>query len=325
VRTGFTFAASPELEGDDIPAESSLAAALIYAIALIYSKLILRTHTIADLVRQTPASDTTPPPPTLVLARIGAVIEHVDANGVQAERISAPGASSRRWLLYIHGGGWAVAGTNDNRAFVGRLSKALDATALYPNYRLIPEYPFPAALNDCVTAYRWLRQQGVPASHIVIAGESAGANLTLTTALALRESNEELPAVLVAISPPTDMAMTGETYRTKAWADPSGALVQDAFMLYTNHGATNPRNPLVSPLYSDVRGFPPTMIQVATQEVFLSDATRMAEKLKAAGVPVKLEVWPGMMHAFTAGPTFIPEAGLATKHLTKFVRRYLRG
>jgi acetyl esterase/lipase len=111
-----------------------------------------------------------------------------------------------------------------------------------------------------------------------------------------------------------------------AW-DPigGGGLTQDAFAHYTNHGATNPRNPLVSPLYGDVRGFPPTLIQVATQEVFLSDATRMADKLKAAGVTVNLEVWPGMLHAFTAGPTFIPEAGLATQHVTKFVRRYLKG
>ncbi len=182
-------------------------------------------------------------------------------------------------------------------------------------------------MNDCVAAYRWLRQQGVPASHIAIAGESAGANLTLTTALALRENGDELPAVLVPISPPTDMAMTGETYRTKAWADPlgGGGVTQDAFTFYTNHGATNPRNPLVSPLYGDVHGFPPTMIQAGTQEVFLSDVTRMADKLKAAGVTTKLEVWPGLYHAFTTGPTFIPESWLAEKHAAKFMNQYLKG
>jgi acetyl esterase/lipase len=159
----------------------------------------------------------------------------------------------------------------------------------------------------------------------VIAGESAGGNLTLATALALKESGDELPAALVAISPPTDMAMTGETYRTKTLWDPFGGsgLFHDAFALYTNHGATDRRNPLVSPLYGDVHGFPPTMIQAGTQEVFLSDATRMAEKLRAAGVTVQLEVWPGMYHAFTGGPTFIPESRLAQRHVTKFMRHHL--
>jgi acetyl esterase/lipase len=123
------------------------------------------------------------------------------------------------------------------------------------------------------------------------------------------------------------MAMTGETYRTKAAWDPigGGGLAQDAFALYTNHGATDPRNPLVSPLYGDVQGFPPTLIQAGTQEVFLSDATRMADKLRAAGVTVKLEVWPGMFHAFTGGPPVIPECQLATRHVTTFMRQYVGG
>jgi acetyl esterase/lipase len=326
-RTGFSIAAAPELEGNDIPAEPSLIATGYYLIALIFLKFVHPLNTVAALASQTTASDTTLPPPNLALAQIGAMIEPVDANGVEAERISVPGVSRSRWLLYIHGGGWAVPWTNDNRSFVGRLCKGANTTALYPNYRLIPQHPFPAALNDCVTTYRWLRQQGVPASHIVIAGESAGANLTLATALALRESGDELPAALVAISPPTDMAMTGETYRTKAIWDPigGGGLAQDAFALYTNHGATDPRNPLVSPLYGNVRGFPPTLIQAGTQEVFLSDATRMAEKLRAAGVTVKLEVWPGMFHAFTGGPPAIPECRLATQHITKFMRQHVQG
>jgi acetyl esterase/lipase len=327
VRTGLTIAASPELEGDDIPAEPSLIAAGYYLLGLIFLKLIHPINSIAALARQTAPSDTAPPSPAVALAQFGVTIEQLQVNGVPAERISAPGVSSSRWLLYLHGGGWAVPLTNSHRAFVGRLSRALNATGLLPNYRLLPGYPFPAALDDCLAAYRWLRQQGVPASRIAIAGESAGANLTLTVALALRESGEELPAVLVAISPPTDMAMTGESYRTEAAWDPlgGGGVTQDAFTHYTNHGATNPRNPLVSPLYADVRGLPPTMIQAATQDVFLSDATRMADKLRAAGVTVKLEVWPGMYHAFTTGPTFIPESRLAQQHMIKFIRPCLKG
>lgn len=326
VRTGFTIVASPDLTGDDIPAEPSLMASGYYLLALIFVKLIHPINTVAVLARQTSPSDTTPPPPALALARLGVTITPLVANGVPAERISAPGVSSDRWLLYLHGGGWAVPATNNHRAFVGRLGKAINATGLLPNYRLIPEHPFPAALNDCVAAYHWLRQQGVPASHIVIAGESAGGNLTLATALALKESGEELPAALAPISPPTDMAMTGETYRTKAAWDPigGGGLAQDAYAIYTSHGATNPRNPLCSPLYGDVRGFPPTLIQAGTQEVFLSDATRMAAKLRAAGVTIKLEVWPGLYHAFT-GDDFIPEGRQAERHVVRFLRQYLRG
>ncbi len=315
-RTGVTIAAAPAVDSDDIPTEPSLIGTLIYLIALIYTKIVNPVHSVAQWLRtRQPAS----PPPSNV------TIQQVDANGVPAERISAPGASSSRWLLYVHGGGWAVPATNDHRAFVGRLSKAVDATVLLPNYRLIPEHPFPAALNDCVTAYRWLRKQGVAASHIVIAGESAGGNLTLATAVALGESGDELPAALVAISATIDMAMTGESFRTRALVDasPGSGFAQDVFAIYTSHGATDPRNPLVSPLYANVHGFPPTLLQVGTQEMFLSDATRMADRLKAAGVEVKLEIWPGMFHAFTVGPDIIPEARLAERHVTKFMRHHL--
>jgi acetyl esterase/lipase len=176
-----------------------------------------------------------------------------------------------------------------------------------------------------VTAYRWLLSQGIAASQIVIAGESAGGHLALTTTLAVRDRGDALPAVLVAMSPATDMAMTGETHKTKALVDPilGAGLPQDAFALYTNHGATDPRTPLVSPLYADVHGMPPTLLQVGTQEVLLSDSTRMADRLKAAGVETKLEVWPGMFHAFSAGDAFFPEGRLAQKHIVKFIRQHL--
>jgi monoterpene epsilon-lactone hydrolase len=255
----------------------------------------------------------------------GVTLEKVDAGGVPAERIVAPGAGSRRWIFYTHGGGWAQGITDSHRSFVAKLSQETGASGLVPDYRLTPEHPFPAGLNDCVTAYRWLLSQGVAASQIAIVGESAGGNLVLTTALSLRGSADALPAALVAISPATDMAMTGETYRTKAFVDPilGAGLPQDAFALYTNHGATDPRNPLVSPLYADVHGMPPTLLQVGTQEVLLSDSTRMANRLKAAGVETKLEIWPGMFHAFTPGFDMIPDARLATQHVVKFIRQHM--
>ena len=316
-RTGLTIVNQPDLEGDDIPAEPSFMGTLYYLVAWVYLRVLNPIHTIAQQKSNLPSSPMPLPP--------GVTLEKVDARGVPAERIIAPGASSRRWIFYTHGGGWSQGITDSHRFFVAKLSQALGASGLLPDYRLTPEHPFPAGLNDCVTAYRWLLSQGVAASQIAIAGESAGGNLALATTLSVRESGNALPAVLVAISPATDMAMTGETYQTKAFVDPilGAGLPQDAFALYTNHGATDPRNPLVSPLYADVHGMPPTLLQVGTQEVLLSDSTRMADRLKAAGVKVKLEIWPGMFHAFSAGSDSIPEGRLAMKHIVKFMRQHL--
>ncbi|HZR40770.1 MAG TPA: alpha/beta hydrolase [Ktedonobacteraceae bacterium] len=315
-RTGLTIANQPALEGDDVPAEPSFMGTLFYLLAWSYLKLH-PVHTIADQLRAFPSSPIPLPP--------GVTLEKVHVGGVPAERIVAPEASSSRWIFYTHGGGWAQGITDSHRSLVAKLSQELGASGLIPDYRLTPEHPFPAGLNDCATAYRWLLSQGVAASQIAIAGESAGGNLVLATTLALRESGDALPAVLVAISPATDMAMTGETFKTKAFVDPilGAGLPQDAYALYTNHGATDPRNPLVSPLYADVHGMPPTLLQVGTQEVLLSDSTRMADRLKAAGVETKLEIWPGMIHAFTGGFDMVPESRLAAQHIVKFIRQHL--
>ena len=316
-RTTLSILDQPDLEGDAVPSEPSFIGTLSYLAAWIYLRIVNPVHTIADQKRVLKSS--TMPLPS------GTLLEKVNVGGVLAERIGAKGAGSHRWILYTHGGGWAQGITDSHRSFVAQLSQTTGACGLIPEYRLTPEHPFPAGLNDCVAAYRWLLNQGVAASQIVIAGESAGGNLALATALALRESGDALPAAVIALSPATDMAMTGETFRSKAFVDPilGLGLAQDAFALYTNHGATDPRNPLVSPLYADMHGLPPTLLQVGTQEVLLSDSTRMAERLRAAGVETKLEVWPGMFHAFSAGSTYLPEGRLAAKHIVKFMLRHL--
>lgn len=160
-----------------------------------------------------------------------------------------------------------------------------------PQYRLAPEHSFPSGLEDCVTAYKWLRKQGFAASQIIIAGESAGGNLTLATALALRESGEALPAALVAISPACDLATIEP--------DPIlGDKVALAYASYTNHGAVDPHNPLVSPLYADAHGLPPTFLLAGTEEFATRDTMLMTDRLRRAGVEVKREVWPGMWHAW---------------------------
>ncbi len=260
----------------------------------------------------------------------GIFFENVTAAGVRAQSIWAPGAMKSHVILYLHGGGWVIGLTDSARIYAAALSQATGACVLLPDYRLAPEHPFPASLDDCVATYHWLLHQGVAASHIVIIGGSAGGNLALAMVLALRDHNDPLPAALVLISPITDLTMSGETYQTKASVDPSTVdFLRNAFAAYTGNGATNVRNPLVSPIYADVHGLPPTLIQVGTQEMLLSDSTRMAARLREALVEVTLEVWPGMWHVFPTSITFpfvgdiFPEGWMALQHITKHVHRHL--
>jgi acetyl esterase/lipase len=318
-RTGLTIANSPDGEGDAIPSEPSLIATQYFLLMWILFKFIYPIHNVAQLLSASYASTPPVPPP-------GVTIEQVDADGVQAQRVLVKGTGNHRWILHFHPGGFTRVGLTDNRAIVVRLAQAAGTNALYPDYRGTPADPFPAGLNDCVTAYRWLLSQGVAASQIALTGESAGANLVLATALALAEHGETLPGALIAVSPPTDLAMKGETMKTKAFVDPimAGGLAQDAFALYTNHGVTDSRNPLASPLYANVQRLPPTLLLVGSEEALLSDSTRMADRLKAAGVEVKLEIWPGMWHDFIGSPDVIPEVRLATQHIATFIRRHVR-
>ncbi len=258
----------------------------------------------------------------------GASVTGVHAGGVPAQLFRAPGASRDRVILYLHGGGFYGGLSNLDRVLAVQLSLMSGMAVLLPDYRLMPEHPFPAALDDCVAAYRWLLRQGLAPGRCAIAGDSAGANLTLATALVLRHQGEPLPAALVAQSPPTDLALTGASYRTKANVDLfiSRAFVQAIAAAYTANGATSVRDPLVSPLYANLRGLPPTLIQVGTLEVLLDDATRLAARMGAAGDAVTVEVWPGMWHGWPlTGITLpFPEAALAVRHIAHFVQRHVR-
>jgi len=253
-------------------------------------------------------------------------VETVEGADVPAQLFSVRGASRSRFILYLHGGGFLTGIANLHRDLISSLSRGTGESVLLPDYRLAPEHPFPAALEDCIAAYRWLLQQGVAPSKIVVAGESAGGNLTLALALALRDRGKPLPAALVALSPILDHALTGKSYRTKAHADPavSRDLLRRSIAAYTHNGAVDVRHPLVSPLYAEVRGLPPTLILVGSQEVVLSDATRMADHLRKALVPVTLEVWPGMIHIWFALPErLMPEVVLARQHIVTFIERSL--
>ncbi|MGE0684501.1 MAG: alpha/beta hydrolase [Candidatus Binatia bacterium] len=245
--------------------------------------------------------------------------EPVMAGDVQAEWIVPPEADAERTLLYFHGGGYVMGSINTHRAMVARMARAARARALAIDYRLAPEHPFPAAVEDATAAYRWLLAQGYKPHKIALAGDSAGGGLTLTTLLALRDAQTPLPACAVPISPWTDAEGTGASVKTKAAKDP---MVREADLLRYGKlygGNTDLKNPLISPLYGDYRGIPPVLIQVGEAEIILDDSTRVAERAKQAGVQVDLEVWDEMVHVWHIFAKLLPEAQQAIEKLGAYV------
>jgi len=248
--------------------------------------------------------------------------EPVEAGGVKAEWIVAPGAAADRVILYLHGGGYVMGSINTHRAMVARISRVSQARALALDYRLAPEHPFPAAVDDATAAYRWLLAQGYKPNRIVIAGDSAGGGLVLAALVALRDANVPLPACAVPISPWTDMEGTGASMKTNAARDPmvpTGGNSGLFSMAKAYVGSEDPKNPLASPLYADYRGLPPLLIQVGDTETLLDDSTRVAERAKAAGVKVELEVWDEMIHVWHVFAKLLPEGQQAIERIGRYV------
>jgi epsilon-lactone hydrolase len=245
--------------------------------------------------------------------------EPVIAGGVPAEWIAAPGAVQDRVILYLHGGGYVIGSINTHRAMIARIARASNARALALDYRLAPEHPFPAAVDDATAAYKWLLAEGYRPAKIVIAGDSAGGGLTLAALVALRDSGLPLPAGAVPISPWTDLEGTGESVRTRAAKDPMVGQANLAESAKQYYGAHNPKDPLVSPLHANFRGLPPMLIHVGDAEILLDDSTRVAERAKAAGVDVELEVWDDMIHVWHVFAKLLPEGQQAIDKIGKFV------
>jgi epsilon-lactone hydrolase len=255
------------------------------------------------------------PPPADVTFR------PVNASGVPAEWAIPPGASAQRAILYLHGGGYVVGAPEGYREMVSNLARAAQAQALTIQYRLAPEHPHPAAVEDAVAAYRWLLGSGVEPGRIAFAGDSAGGGLTVATLVALRDRGERLPAAGVCICPWVDMEITGKSMETNAEADP---LVKRDVV--TNMAAAylqgqDPRTPLASPLHADLKGLPPLLIQVGQAETLLDDASRLAERARMAGVDVTYEPWPDMIHVWQAFGSFLPEARQAIDRIGEFIKQ----
>ena len=247
-------------------------------------------------------------------------VERVTAPTVPAEWLRPPSAEPARVVLYLHGGGYVIGSPRSHRHLAAAIAAAAGASALLLEYRCAPESPFPAAVGDAVGAYRWLLEQGISAGGLVIAGDSAGGGLTVATLLALRDDGVPLPAAGVCISPWVDLTCSGASYATKAASDPivKKAGVEEMARAYL--GTADRRTPLASPLFADLRGLPPLLIQVGSEEVLLDDAVQLAERARTAGVDTTLEVWDQMVHVWHWFLPMLDEAGEAIEAIGRFAR-----
>ncbi len=237
----------------------------------------------------------------------GISVEPVDAGGVPCEWITPAGADSDAVLVYLHGGGYILCSAASHRRFVGHLASVIGCRALSVDYRLAPEHPHPAAVNDAAAAYRWLLRQDIDPKRMAIAGDSAGGGLALATLLKLRDERTALPAACVPISPWADMQLRGASMQTRAAVD----------YLVSEQGLTGMAaaflqgqqpDPYASPVDGDFAGLPAIYIQVGDEEVLLDDARAVADKADTAGVEWRLDIFPDMQHVFQLAAGNVPEA-----------------
>src|SRR5271165_3323775 len=244
----------------------------------------------------------------------------VDAGGVEAEWVVAPASQPHCYVLYLHGGGYVVGSPSLYRHLTWRLARAGRARLLAADYRLAPEHPFPAALDDAMAAYKWLLANGADPRQISVIGDSAGGGLAFALLLRCRDEGRlPLPAAIVALSPWTDLALTGASLSGNAIADPFLDANGIPPIAECYLAGTDPRHPYASPLYGDPTGLPPALIQVGSDEVLRDDATRMADRMRAAGCDVVLEVWPRMPHVWHLFASVMPEARRAITRIGSFV------
>jgi phosphinothricin tripeptide acetyl hydrolase len=250
-------------------------------------------------------------------------VETVMAPQRPAEWLSPPGARADAVLLYLHGGGYVIGSPRSHRHLAAALARAAGTRALLLDYRLAPEHPFPAALDDAVAAYGWLLAGGVAPARIVTAGDSAGGGLTVATLLALRDRRLPRPAGGVCISPWVDLTNSAASYRSKAGVDPIVTLEAIAQLAQAYLGRTDAKLPLVSPLYADLRGLPPLLIHVGSDEVLLDDALGLAARAREAGVDVTVREWPAMIHVWHWFQPMLDEADQAIAEIGGFVKARL--
>ncbi|KUY59452.1 alpha/beta hydrolase [Burkholderia sp. RF2-non_BP3] len=247
----------------------------------------------------------------------------VDSDGVRGRwftPIQDGNTCAKRIVLYIHGGGFYSGSSSTHRALVAQLAKTADANVFAVDYRLLPESTYPSQIDDVLRAWDWMIEQGYTADRVVVAGESVGGNLAIELSLRLREQHRSLPAALLLMSPVTDLAVTGESMMENGSRDP---IIQRTSMITVSRaylGDVPPNNPDVSPLYANLRGLPPMLIQVGSTETLMDDAVRFARRAGTMDVPVSLEIWPNMIHQWQLFPFMIRDAGNAIQDGASFIR-----
>ncbi len=247
-------------------------------------------------------------------------ISAVTADDVPAEWITPVGPFTDRVALYVHGGAFYSGSLAGTRPVAAEVALAGQARVLSIDYRLTPEHPFPAALDDARKAYEWLLADGLAPEAIVLVGDSAGGNLALALLIQLRDQGRPLPRAAVCLSPATDLTLSGDTWTLNARRDLllNPEKIRAAIDLYLR--GADPRTPLASPLYADLRGLPPLLILAGSEERLLSDATRFTEKARTAGVTVTLEIWDGMQHGWHVLHGFLPEGWRALERVGAFIQ-----
>jgi acetyl esterase/lipase len=253
----------------------------------------------------------------------GATFEPVDANGVPAQWVQAGEIADDRWFLFIHGGGYYRGSATATNATAVRISAETKARVLSIDYRLAPEHPFPAAIDDTHTAYHWLLSTGAKPESTFVGGISAGGGLTLALLLRLRDAGEPLPAGAIPMSPWTDLTQSGDSFKRNAENDPiiSKAYLDRMASLYLN--GADPKTPYASPLHGDLKGLPPLLIQTGSAEALLDDSTEFARKASKSGVNVTYEVWPEMFHGWQQTAHLLDDGQLAIENLGAFCEQKL--
>ena len=245
--------------------------------------------------------------------------EPIDAGGVAAEWTRAPGMRDDRTVVYLHGGGYVMGGISTHRLLCAEISRATRAPVISVDYRLAPENPYPAAVDDAMAAYRFVLEQSIAPGSVAIGGDSAGGGLTIATLLALRDEGAQLPGAAFCISPWADLTQTSDSMTTKADEDPmvqreSLQLMADAYC-----GEADPKTETISPVFADLAGLPPLLIQVGTAEVLLDDARKLAENARAANLDVTLEQWEDMIHVWHGFSMMLPEAREAITRIGEYL------
>jgi epsilon-lactone hydrolase len=252
-------------------------------------------------------------------------VQPVNANGVKAEWTSTPDADPSSVILYMHGGGYVICSLDSHRHLVAEVGRAARTRTLAIDYRLAPEHPFPAPVEDTVAAYRYLLDSGIKPNRIALAGDSAGGGLVVGALLAIRQAGLPLPACGWCISPWVDMEALGASFVDRSETDPTVQKATILMMAQWYLGGADPRHPHAAPIYGDLRGLPPLLIQVGAAETLLDDSIALARKAGAADVPVDLQIWPEMIHIWHIYFPMLSAGRRAIASGGSFVRNALRG